>query len=228
MLGLFVFPSSTELWLGLQDLYCAYVIILVRAYNFYTHGGWAHRQPGGTFIDPEKTHWVFLVLLAGLELGSCMKYELESTLYPRSHPATPNIFILIFLTCLLVGWLAGWLAWLVHGDWVVLGWVGFVGASSCLGLSFWITNDQDMVTSFRVLIFTLHFMCWLYTSFHVLIRTLHFMCWVLHFISCVDSYTSFHVLILALHFMCWFLHFISCVDSYVRTFHFVCWFLHFI
>ena len=37
--SVFVFPKSTALWHGLQDIYHACVIILVRA---YTHDGWAH------------------------------------------------------------------------------------------------------------------------------------------------------------------------------------------
>ena len=32
------------LWRGLHDLYRAHVIIVMRAYNYSLHGGWAHRQ----------------------------------------------------------------------------------------------------------------------------------------------------------------------------------------
>ena len=77
------FHNPSELWHGIQDLYHAYMIILVRA---YTHGGWAHRQWVSTTFLTQKNSQIFLVLLTGFEPRSFGSRVQRSTNWATPSP----------------------------------------------------------------------------------------------------------------------------------------------
>ena len=60
MLSLFVFPQSSELRHRLQDLKCAYMLILMRALGTLT-------ASQHNIFDSEKLSQILLVLLMGFE-----------------------------------------------------------------------------------------------------------------------------------------------------------------